>query len=254
MSSVTHGPEVTVMKKIIKPVNIYSKLKKTKWQSLQMINLSIISDDSAALSALTKHFSVPLSRPVPASLWLLWAQAFVGVWPLQKKKLGIIEGEHRLVQHSYMCACVDCTSADTTQASAVSSHQLIPLPRSLLWYRGSQQLTVTRQVLHRLEGWGCTEAPVRLFASAVSSLWHNRNTHTHTRLPWGGKRSIDASPHIPQNNGTTSSTTRLKMLRRSGSTWIRLNKCTVTTVLLNQIKLKSHFKYCKSDKKILTLR
>lgn len=117
------------------------------------------------------------SSPPLGPLWLLWAQAFVGVWPLQivkkKKEERIIEGEHRLGRHACMCVRWECwlASADATQASAVSSHQLIPLPRSpcdpevlssLLW-----------PGTFSMDGEAWTEAPVRLPASATSSLWHN---------------------------------------------------------------------------------
>lgn len=58
----------------------------------------------------------------------------------KKKEEGIIGGEHRLGRRACMCVWRECwlASADATQASAVSSHQLIPLPRSPLWSRGSQ--------------------------------------------------------------------------------------------------------------------
>lgn len=137
---------------------------------------------------------LPLSPPHPTPsrpLWLLWAQAFVGVWPLRtekkkkKKEEGIIDGEHRFGRRACMCVQWECwlASADATQASAVSSHQLIPLPRSpcdpevlgsLLW-----------PGTFSMDGEVWTEAPVCLLASATSSLWHNRDTHTHTSLYWG---------------------------------------------------------------------
>lgn len=75
--------------------------------------------------------------------------------------------------HTSVCECwVAC--ADATHASAVSSHWLIPLPRSpcdsefLSWLLWSHMFSMA-------EG-GRVEAPVRMVAT--SSLWHNRKTHT----------------------------------------------------------------------------
>lgn len=67
-------------------------------------------------------------------LLTFWTPAFVGVWPLlnHKRRRGLLRGRHEC-----WLAC-----ADTTQASAVSSHWLILLPRSPQWSRGSMTLHV----------------------------------------------------------------------------------------------------------------
>lgn len=50
----------------------------------------------------------------------------------EKKEEGITKGNHRLWQCACMCVWWECwlAIADATQASAVSSHGIIPLPRS----------------------------------------------------------------------------------------------------------------------------
>lgn len=131
-----------------------------------------ISDDSAARLALTKYFSVPLSPPVPSSPvpppLTSVGPGFCGCLTPTDRGWGV----GGLGRPAYMCVRWECwlASADATQASAVSSHGLIPQPRSpcdpevlgsLLW-----------PGTFSMDGEGGTEAP--------SSLWHNGNIHTHT--------------------------------------------------------------------------
>lgn len=137
-----------------------------------------ISDDSAAPLALTKYFSVPLSPPVPSSpvpppLTSVGPGLCGCLTPTDKGEGVDWGGLHTCVRWECWLA-----SADATQASAVSSHRLIPLPRSpcdpevlgsLLW-----------PGTFGMDGEGGTEAPAHRPASATSSLWHNRKTHTHT--------------------------------------------------------------------------
>lgn len=157
-----------------------------KWQLINFF-LSVevrFSDDSAALSALTKHSSYP-SIPTPRPLLTFVGPGLCGCltsvdWQKKRRGGGLLRESHRLWWCACMCVCVrrECwlASADATQASAVSSHQLIPLPRSpsdpevlcsLVW-----------QGTFSMDGKGGTEAPLHLLASATSSLWHNRSAHT----------------------------------------------------------------------------
>lgn len=71
----------------------------------------------------------PLDFSGPRPLW-----ASDPCWFTKKGSRGLLRGQHRSgwCAYTYVCEWWECrlASADTTQASAVSSHQLIPLPRS----------------------------------------------------------------------------------------------------------------------------
>lgn len=105
-----------------------------------------VYDDSAALAALTEHFRVPLS-PYPLMAPPLfdfsdWGAFCRGVWPWRtgggtkrKSKVGDYSGGQNKEAWWWWRACVRArrcwlANADATQASAVSSQQLIPPSRS----------------------------------------------------------------------------------------------------------------------------
>lgn len=168
----------------------YIVLFKTKSKFRPIWKFSVqasVGDDSAAQAALTEHFSVPLSPSLlagPPLFDFCGPRPFVGVWPLwtggckKKEKRneggGLFRGGNREAWwRAYVLArwWTECwlASADATQASAVSSQQLIPPSRSPLGSRGSRQ---------QPRGWKLRPP------CATSSLWHNSHTrtraHTHT--------------------------------------------------------------------------
>lgn len=134
--------------------------------------------DSAAQAALTEHFSGPLSPFLlsgPPLLTfvgpgLLWVFDPCGQGAAKKWGGGLFRGGNSEAWwRAYVLAWwwTECwlASADATQASAVSSQQLIPPSRSPLGSRGS---------LQQPRGWKLRPP------CATSSLWHNSHTRPHT--------------------------------------------------------------------------
>lgn len=112
-------------------------------------------------------------------LLTFWTPAFVGVWPLlnHKRRRGLLRGRHEC-----WLAC-----ADTTQASAVSSHWLILLPRSPQW-------SIQRfydSACYALMRWKL--CPCSMHTSTTSSQRHKSSTWVKIHAFFTSQVSLTAS-------------------------------------------------------------
>lgn len=159
---VTGNCNVTTGKTTSKPL-----YKVTAHQLCWEFFLHIISDGSAALSALTKHFSVPLCPPpflpltVPPPFFPRPLLTFVGpglcgcLTPVdwKKRRRGLLRGN---IDWGDVRACVCSGSVDASKCWRYTGLSCFlspanPTTHKPLWSRGSRQFAVTRHVQH---GWG----------------------------------------------------------------------------------------------------